>query len=145
LTHVIPARRPASPEASSRLIFHDLFGVRRVLLPLLTREKSAVLNATPSAPGPGMCRSLAGSVRHTSSRAPGGASALRQHIERRRETRNVEHVHAGGEELVLGVRCLSRLIHARTPWMISLTVRYGGTVATADTWSETAAVVLIHR
>jgi len=29
--------------------------------------------------------------------------------------------------------------------MISLTVRYGGTVATADTWSETAAVVLIHR
>jgi len=31
------------------------------------------------------------------------------------------------------------------PWMISLTVRYGGTVVTADTWSETAAIVLIHR
>jgi hypothetical protein len=29
--------------------------------------------------------------------------------------------------------------------MISLTVRYGGTVVAADTWSETAAVVLIHR
>jgi len=32
-----------------------------------------------------------------------------------------------------------------TPWMILLTVRYGGTVVAADTWSETAAVVLIHR
>jgi hypothetical protein len=29
--------------------------------------------------------------------------------------------------------------------MISLTIRYGGTVAAADTWSETAAVVLIHQ
>jgi len=29
--------------------------------------------------------------------------------------------------------------------MISLTVRYGCTVAAADTWSEAAAVVLIHR
>jgi hypothetical protein len=29
--------------------------------------------------------------------------------------------------------------------MVLLTVRYGGTVAAADTWSETAAVVLIHR
>src|SRR5512140_3822940 len=77
LRQVIPARLSAPPGASSRSIFHDLFGVRRVLLPLLTTEKPGVLNATPSAAGPGMCRSLAGSVRHTSSRAPGGASALR--------------------------------------------------------------------
>src|SRR5262249_10547200 len=114
-----------------------LFGVRRVLLPLLTMEKAGVLNATPSVPGPGMCRALAGSVRHTSSRAPEGASALR-----------VSTSDGGGNpvtwnmymlaEKKSSLACVAWLGSSmRTPWMKWLTVGCGGTVAAAaHTWLE---------
>jgi hypothetical protein len=116
LTHVIPASRPASPEESSSVIFHDLFGVRRVLLPLLTREKSAVLNATALGARAGNVP-VAGRVGtpYIQPRTRRRFGLARQHIGRRRETRNVEHVHVGGEELVLGLRCLPRLIHSYSP------------------------------
>jgi hypothetical protein len=77
LTHAIPARWAPPCAAPSSSTFHDLFGAFRVRLPLFASEKPCVLSRTSSAPGPGMCALSAGSVRHTSSRAPGGAAAGR--------------------------------------------------------------------
>src|SRR5215467_14091037 len=74
LTHAIPARWAPPCAAPSSSTFHDLFGAFRVRLPLFASEKPCVLSRTISAPGAGMCALSAGSVRHTSSRAPGGAA-----------------------------------------------------------------------
>src|SRR5436190_14609926 len=75
LRRAIPARWPPPCAAPSSSTFQDRFGACRVRLPLFASEKPCVLSATPSAPGPGMCWLSAGSVRHTSSVAPGGAPA----------------------------------------------------------------------
>src|SRR6266566_4019118 len=75
LTRAMPARWPPPCAAPASSTFQDLFGACRVRLPLFASEKPGVLIVTPAAPGPGMCWLSAGSVRHTSSRPPGGAPA----------------------------------------------------------------------
>ena len=109
LTHVIPARRPASPEASSRLIFHDL--LRRAQGPVAAVDEGEVRRAERDTLGARAGNVLKAGRVGTPYVQPRARAALRlcawAPFGRRREARNVEHVHAGGEELVLGVRCLS--------------------------------------
>ena len=130
----MPARWSAPPAACSRVIFHDLFGACRVRLPLLMREKLCVLNATPSAPGPGMCRLLAGSVRHTSSRARGGASAWCVSTPGCCGKPVMWNMYMSAEKNSSLARavCAALIVSSmRSPWMTPLTAKCSGTVVVA--------------
>src|SRR5262249_4646929 len=85
---------------------------------------------------------------HVELRAGRRGRRVRQHAGLLREARDVEHVHAGREELVLGLRgvgCLGRGAHA-SPWMaLSCWRAHGTLVPAAITYrSEAALGVLIQ-